>query len=315
MTRRGDWYYLFYSTKGCCGPGCDYQLEVSRAKDLRGPWEASPLGPLLTGGGAWKCPGHGTMVSLADGRDYFLYHAYPAKGDVFLGRQGLLDELQWPDDGWPAFACGPSPSTSAPLPFPERTASEGPMDFVDDFEGPRPSVEWQWDIKHPPKTSISEGKLHLETAEGATGGPIGAFLGARVKRGDYSFTATINPGGSGTKGIAVYGDENNALGVKIEDNSVVIWKVEKAAIQSLATAKRPEGGTPRLRMTVREGHRFRFSFSSDGKSWNPIGDSEREIDGAFLPPWDRAPRVGVMVSGSSGDAGSFEAVELRYERK
>lgn len=313
MTRRGDWYYLFYSTKGCCGPGCDYQLEVSRAKDLHGPWETSPLGPLLTGDGAWKCPGHGTMVSLADGRDYFLYHAYPAKGDVFLGRQGLLDELHWPDDGWPAFACGPSPSTSAPLPFPGKTASEGSMDFVDSFEGPRPSVEWQWDIKHPSKTSISEGKLHLEVANGASGNPIGAFLGVRVKRGDYSFTATIKPSGSGAAGIAVYGDENNALGMNIKDNSLVIWKVEKGSIQQLGTAKSDEGGTMQLRMSVREGHLFRFSSSSDGKSWNPIGDAGREIDGAFLPPWDRAPRVGVTVTGKTGDVGSFDAAELRYE--
>jgi hypothetical protein len=36
------------------------------------------------------------------------------------------------------------------------------------------------------------------------------------------------------------------------------------------------------------------------------------IDGAFLSPWDRAPRVGLMVTGKAGDVGSFDTVELRY---
>lgn len=315
MTRRGEWYYLFSSGGGCCKKTCSYHLDVARAKNLRGPWERSPLGPLLTSGNELKCPGHGTLVSLPDGRDYYMYHGYRSTDNVFTGRQGMIDEVHWPEDGWPAFACGTSPSTSAPLPFPGKTAKEGSIDFVDAFEGPGRSMEWQWDIKHPPKTSIADGKLRLEVADGSNVNPVGAFLGVRVKHGDYSFTATINPGGSGAEGIAVYGDEQNALGVKIEDHSVVIWKVEKGAIQQIATTKSPEGETMKLRMTVSKGHLFRFSSSTDGKSWNPIGDAEREIDGAYLPPWDRAPRVGVTVSGKTGDVGNFDAVELRYERK
>lgn len=307
MTRRDDWYYLFCSTKGCCGPGCDYQLEVSRAKNLRGPWETSPLGPLLTGGGAWKCPGHGTMVSLADGRDYFLYHAYPTKGDVFLGRQCLLDELHWPEDGWPAFACGTSPSESAPLPFPKKTAKENTHDFVDSFESPKLSPEWQWDIQHPPKTKVADGKLHLEVSDGSGR----AFYGIRVGKSGYTFTATIDPSGATKEGIGIYGDEKNLLGLSIDSESLRLWKCEKGNIQQLAETRLPEGASLQLRMTVLDGRRFRFSSSSDGTQWQPIGG---EIDGSFLPPWDRAPRIGLMISGKPGDVGRFEAVELRYER-
>lgn len=312
MTRRGAWYYLFYSTKGCCGPGCDYQLEVSRAKDLRGPWETSPLGPLLTGGGAWKCPGHGTMVSLADGRDYFLYHAYPSKGDVFLGRQGLLDELHWPEDGWPAFACGTHPSESAPLPFPEKTAKENPHDFTDSFDAPKLSPEWQWDIPHPPETAVAEGRLRLTIPETKSDSEGRAFCGIRVGKSDYTFTATIHPNGSAKEGIGVYGDEKNLLGLSIDSESLRLWKSGKGNVQQLAETRLPGSGSLQLRMTARDGRRFRFFASTDGKQWQAIGD--QEIDGSFLPPWDRAPRVGLMISGKSGDAGSFDNVELRYER-
>lgn len=312
MTRRGDWYYLFYSTKGCCGPGCDYQLEVSRAKDLRGPWEASPLGPLLTGGGDWKCPGHGTLVTLPDGRDFFLYHAYHARDNVFTGRQGLIDELHWPDDGWPAFACGTTPSASAPLPFPGKTVKSGSQDYIDTFDGPDRSPVWQWDLRHPPKTRLADGKLHLGLTESSGQAPIGTFLGLRVAHGDYTFTATMNPRGPAQEGIAIYGDDKNALGVKETGDMLVLWKAEKGVIQQLATAKVPEGDTLKLRMTVKSGRFFHFSSSPDGKQWNPIGDTGKDLDGNFLPPWDRAPRVGLTVAGEQGMDGIFDDVELRY---
>ncbi len=313
MTRRGDWYYLFYSTKGCCGRGCDYQLEVARARDLKGPWEPSPLGPLLTGGEGWKCPGHGTLVSLPDGRDYFLYHAYHARENVFTGRQGLLDQVLWPQDGWPGFASGTSPSLSAPLPFPGRTAAAASMDFADSFDGPGRSVEWQWDLKHPPKANIADGKLRLEVSETTTGSPAGTFFGIRVRQGDYSFTATIDPRGTASEGIAAYGDEKNSLGARIADGSLAVWKVEQGKSQQLAAAPLPEAGALQLRMDVREGRRFRFSSSTDGKQWQPISGG-MDIDGAFLPPWDRAPRVGLIVAGKTGDSGYFESAELRHGR-
>lgn len=302
MTRRGDWYYLFYSTKGCCGPGCDYQLEVSRAKDLKGPWTPSPLGPLLTGGEEWKCPGHGTMVTLPDGRDFFLYHAYRSKDNVFTGRQGMLDELHWPKDGWPAFACGTSPSVTAPLPFPGN-AIAATHDFVDSFDASKPSPEWQWDLKHPPKASIASGKLRLEISENA------AFYGIRVKQADYTLTATIAPSGSAQEGIAAYGEAKNVLGMKIENDKLVVWKLENGEFREIATGRLPSSESTQLRMVVREGHRFRFSASPDGKKWQSIGE---EINGAFLPPWDRAPRVGLMAAGKAGDFGVFDSVELRY---
>ena len=63
VVRRGDFYYLFYSGNACCGRGCNYALGVARAKDMLGPWEKSPANPILAGNDAWRCPGHGSIVS------------------------------------------------------------------------------------------------------------------------------------------------------------------------------------------------------------------------------------------------------------
>ncbi len=71
VLRRGDWFYLFYSGNGCCGPGCNYALGVARAHALSGPWQKNPSNPILAGNGDWKCPGHGSVVTDETGRYWF----------------------------------------------------------------------------------------------------------------------------------------------------------------------------------------------------------------------------------------------------
>ncbi|MCW1921877.1 family 43 glycosylhydrolase [Luteolibacter arcticus] len=312
MTRRGDWYYLFYSSKGCCGRGCDYQVEVARAKSLKGPWENSPVNPILAGGDAWICPGHGTLVDLPDKRSFFLYHAYNAKETVYTGRQGLLGEVVWQDNGWPVFAGGRTPVATAASPLGKPQQASGPVDFVDSFDESKLAPSWQWDLQRPPTTRLADGLLHLGVTDAPDASPAGTFLGVRVQQGDYTLTATIDPSGPAQEGIAIYGEATSALALRIEDKSLVLSKIEKGEPKQLATTPLPEGQKLHLRMTVREGHLFRFSASANGKDWKPIG--EQEIDGAFIPPWDRAPRAGLVVSGKPGDTGTFDSVELRYER-
>ncbi|MDB6078524.1 MAG: glycoside hydrolase [Akkermansiaceae bacterium] len=315
MTRRGDWYYLIYSTKGCCGRGCDYQLEVSRAKSVKGPWEPSPHNPMLAGGGDWSCPGHGTMVTLPDQRNFFLYHAYSKKENVYTGRQGLLDEVAWSGDGWPFFPSGASPSPTAEVPFPGSKAPAGPQDFVDSFDNSTRAPQWQWDLLREPKISIAEGKLHLGVAESdpSTASPAGTFFGLRVQSGDYTLTATIDRTGTGQPGIGVYGEAKSALAVRIEGGNAVLWKVQKGQPQKLATVPLPAGDKLQLRMIARDGHRFEFGFTDGSTLWQAIG--REEVDGAFIPPWDRAPRAGLVVAGKPGDIANFESVELRYSHR
>ena len=44
------------------------------------------------------------IVSDTQGRDFLLYHAYHAKDSVYVGRQGLLDEVTWGADDWPVIS-------------------------------------------------------------------------------------------------------------------------------------------------------------------------------------------------------------------
>ena len=115
VQRHADWWYLFYSGAGCCGRGCNYALGVARSKNLLGPWEKNPANPILSANAYWKCPGHGSIVSDEKGRDYLLYHSYETTNFIYVGRQGLLDEVTWATDGWPAINSGRGPSHLAEI--------------------------------------------------------------------------------------------------------------------------------------------------------------------------------------------------------
>lgn len=310
MMKRGEWYYLFYSSKGCCGRGCDYQIEVARAKSVKGPWENSPLNPILAGGEEWKCPGHGTLVTLPDKRSYFLFHAYNTKENVYTGRQGLLDEVAWTDEGWPFFAGGRTPAGSGVSPF-GKEQNPRPVNFLDSFDTPKRGVSWQWDLQRPPTIRMESGKLHLGVTDASEPSAAGTFYGVRVLKGDYVLDATIDPAGPAQEGIGVYGDSKSVLALRIEGTDAVLSKVEKGESKQVATVPLPEGKTTRLRMVAR-GDKYRFYTSADGEEWKAITD--QDVDGGFLPPWDRAPRAGLIVAGKPGETGSFEAVEIRYEK-
>ena len=57
-------------------------------------------------GRKWIGPGHNSVIIQDDeGTDWMIYHSYyyKEKGNksTFAGRHGMLDRLQWTDDGWP----------------------------------------------------------------------------------------------------------------------------------------------------------------------------------------------------------------------
>ena len=122
IQKRNDWFYMFYSADACCGRRCNYKLGVARSRALLGPWERHPKNPILAANETWKCPGHGSVVSLPDNRTFLLYHAYDPTGFQYTGRQGLLDEVTWGADGWPAINGGKGPSRDAAAPVDSRAA-------------------------------------------------------------------------------------------------------------------------------------------------------------------------------------------------
>ena len=114
MLHHGSYYYLFYS--GNAYYNGTYAVGVARSAKLLGPYEKLP-NPILTTNTAWVGPGHCSVLDLADGTTYMVYHSWKAghvngSGDA---RVLLVDQVFWGDDGWPSMPQAPSVH-SRPMP-------------------------------------------------------------------------------------------------------------------------------------------------------------------------------------------------------
>ncbi len=66
---------------------------------IHAPWRNAPNNPITRTTSVaepWWSRGHATLVEGSDGR---LYHGYE-NGYWTLGRQALLDPIEWTTDGW-----------------------------------------------------------------------------------------------------------------------------------------------------------------------------------------------------------------------
>ncbi|MDQ6763803.1 MAG: family 43 glycosylhydrolase [Bacteroidota bacterium] len=299
VVKRGGYYYLFYSVGGCCGGGCSYKVEVARSSSLKGPYTKFSANPVLSETEDWKCTGHGTIVTSKEGRDYYMYHAYNKTADVFTGRQGMLGEVVWNSStGWPGIK-----------PLGEKANIK--KNFRDDFSKPGLSISWQWDFRHAqPVTKIEKGNLYL-SGQTTTDNLTGTVLTVRPITGNYEMTTEVINQNASLKGLVLYGDAGQSVGIGVTENMVQVWEVRKEKRSVLKEEKLSGNGPVQLKMKVKSGYQIQFYWSKDGKHWKEIATNAGYYKGDFLPPWDRSPRLGLVQNGTA--PGAFSFFEIAYQ--
>jgi hypothetical protein len=200
---------------------------------------------------------------------------------------------------------GKGPSASAGSPF-GRRAGNAEYAIFDDFTSSRLTAGWQWPQASEPVKRITGGRLALAPVAASARDVLGAVVARTTTSGDYTATTAINlselkPGTQA--GLAAYGDHENALGIAVGGGKVTVWRREKGDQQALATMDVPRAPLIYLRMTATGGDRFRFAMSRDGQSWKEAGE---QMNGNYLPPWDRAVRVALTTGGGNGATAKFE---------
>lgn len=142
ITRHGKWFYLVTAVGGTAGPVTGHMVIAARSESIHGPWEHCPNNPLvrtLSDSEAWWSRGHATLVEGPKGDWWMVYHAYE-NGFRTLGRQTLLEPIEWTPDGWFKAKGG---DLSAPLPKPlNLMAAEAGMPLSDDFSQNRFGMQW-----------------------------------------------------------------------------------------------------------------------------------------------------------------------------
>ena len=102
LTFKDGYYYMTSAQGGTAGPATSHMIVSARSRSLEGPWENSPYNPIVRTkhrSETWWSKGHGTLVDTPEGNWFVVYHAYE-KDYYTLGRQTLIEPIQWTADGW-----------------------------------------------------------------------------------------------------------------------------------------------------------------------------------------------------------------------
>lgn len=311
IKKHNNMFYMFYSANACCGTECNYAMGVARSKNLLGPWEKNPANPILKSNNIWKCPGHGSIATDKNGKDFMLYHAYNVKSNVFSGRQGLVDEVIWGKNGWPTINNGNGPS------FNNKYNIKN-VSFIDEFNKPVLDKSWQWPQNSEPVIKLSNknnGILRLSSKSKDDLSETAGLIGHSGPASDYTMQTSIDLKTlkTGTlAGISAYGDKENALGLSVKGNNLLLWKRERNKYQEISNISKPKSDTIHLKINASKGYMFNFEYSIDNKKWVKLSNS---IEGKFIPPWDRGVRASINVGGienAYADFNNFKIIPINF---
>lgn len=144
LFKRGDYYYLTVAEGGTAGPPTSHMVVSARSKSPFGPWENSPYNPIIrtqTPSEKWWSKGHSTVFEDTNGKWWMIFHGYE-KGFYNMGRQTLLQPVEWTADGW--YKISKSIATDQPIKRPEGTLVKPAFTLNDDFKGTSLKPQWKF---------------------------------------------------------------------------------------------------------------------------------------------------------------------------
>lgn len=284
IVRHGEYYYLLYSDGGTL-PREPSTISTLRARTLAGPWQPDPANPNLfstDSGARFESPAHGTLLPMPDGSWYLTYHACePAF--YSLGRQLLLQPVEWTADGWWRPVGGRIPAVTARAP--DLPACDYRLAQSDDFASPTLGLQWfftcapdfsgrTWSLTERP------GRLVIHPPPGDLGGleALPAVFQQRVIDKQFAFETQVTfdaRDGREAAGLHLYHDPlmNVWLSSTVRDGRKVIavGKYNLGQRTELWSAPNSLGVTVHLRIAVDGAERATFFFGPDGWTWTQVG--------------------------------------------
>ncbi len=264
LMRRGDWYYLTSAEGGTSGPPTSHMAVVARAPSPLGPWENSPHNPLIhtySAGEAWSSVGHGTLISTPDDRWYIVYHGY-RKGFQTLGRNTMLEPVEWTADGWPAAPLGTR--RAGPMPAPLGIAQRPMISLSDDFRAPALKATWAaWNEADMSRFEAGGGTLTIR-AKGDTPGQSSPLT---VKARDESYAVQVAADMSQPEcgaALGLFYSTDNWIFAEIKGGQLRVYQPKQTLTSRAWTASRAQ-----LKIVNRR-NQVDFLVSSSGSDWQTL---------------------------------------------
>jgi len=293
--RRGDWFYLVAAVGGTAGPPTSHMVIVARSRSIHGPWQDCPHNPIVRTKSAdepWWSRGHATVLEGPGGDWWMVYHGYE-NGFRTLGRQTLLEPIEWTSDGWFRAAGG---TLSMPLPKPQRgQASAAGFALSDDFSTSKFGVQWSFFDPGPDemqRVRYQDGRLVLKGkgSSVADSSPLTVIVGDR----SYEAAVTLDVSEGAQAGLTLFYSQRGFCGVGFSTRQMFTYNYAEEhgwMRENMATR------TVHIKVTNRS-NIVTFHYSHDGTNWTQhpwqmeVSGLHHNVFGGFL-----SLKIGIYCAG------------------
>jgi xylan 1,4-beta-xylosidase len=224
IVRRGSHFYLISAVGGTSGPPTGHMVIAARSKSIHGPWKHCPHNPIVRTRSAeekWWSRGHASLVEGPAGDWWMVSHAYE-NGFRTLGRQTLLEPVEWTADGW---FRATARDISVPLRKPRGgQAGAALFPLSDDFTGNGFGTRWSFENPAPDemKRVRFEGGSILLAGKGsspANASPLTVIAGDLA----YEAMATLEILEGGEGGLLLYYGDRGFVGIGFDGKQMLTF--------------------------------------------------------------------------------------------
>jgi xylan 1,4-beta-xylosidase len=270
-------------------------VTVARSPSIHGPWSDCPHNPIVRTASIhepWWSRGHASVVEGPAGDGWMVYHGYE-NGFRTLGRQTLLEPVEWTTDGWLRAKGG---TLAAPLRKP-RGGTAGPAGYAlsDDFSRNRLGLQWSFfdpAADELQRARYEEGSLLLR-AKGTTPAdcsPLTCIVGDR----SYEASVELEISGEAQAGLTLFYDQRGFVGIGFSAQQMFTYNYgqEHSWMREARATRRIH-----LKVTNRS-HVVTFHHSPDGRNWTQhpwqmeVSGFHQNVFGGFL-----SLRLGLFSAG------------------
>ncbi|HEX7803840.1 MAG TPA: family 43 glycosylhydrolase [Pseudoxanthomonas sp.] len=276
LLRHNGWFYLITAVGGTAGPVTGHMVIAARSRSIHGPWEHCPHNPLVrtqSTAEPWWSRGHASLVEGPAGDWWMVYHGYE-NGFRTLGRQTLLEPIEWTDDGW-FRALGGDLSRPMRKPAGGRAGLAG-FALSDDFSKDRFGTQWSF---HDPRPDEMERVVRtanaLRLAASGTSPADSSPLTCGVPDRGYRVEVTLEPSGDAEGGLLLFYNYKSFVGVGFTADTLKTFQYA----EELVWARAPRSGRRvRVRLTNLD-NVLTFHHSHDqGRTW-ALHPTRMEVSG------------------------------------
>ena len=262
-----DYYYLTVAEGGTAGPATSHMVVSARSKSPLGPWENSPYNPIIRTNDSsekWWSKGHATVIDDTKGNWWMVFHGYE-NGYYNMGRQTLLQPVEWAADGW--FKIKSGTKTEDVLKKPAGQVVKSNFSISDTFSAMELQPQWQFYNQYDAdRIQFSKNGLKIK----GKGNNIGESSPLLCSASDHSYSAEVEVEieGNASAGLILFYDDKIYTGIAADkENISAILRTWQFPTQKGVNKKHLF-----LRLEKKE-QIVNMFYSIDGKDWLKIENS------------------------------------------